>query len=189
MTAILAISITASGVLGSNGIPAAISAATLDYGEPNYWSALQFSEHPDHQSAGRYVSDHLRASDIVVAEDASMQKWYIGQVDFWLRNPKDARRFLYDADDGNLRDIYVNSRIVTPEAIHKIDAMASSGRRVWIITSGETYKKRSYFLSTQQLEWLNKIKLTVKPEHTGRDGMTEVYCLGCNNNQAALAHK
>jgi len=145
-TVILAVTITASGILGGNGIPASISAATFNYGEPNYWSALQFPDYPDHQSAGRFVSNHLQASDIVVAEDASMQKWYAGRVDFWLRDYNDARRYLYRADDGNLRDIYVNSRIVTPETLKKFNVMVTNGERIWVITSGETYENRSYFL-------------------------------------------
>jgi hypothetical protein len=178
-TALLGVAISISGILGGNGIPSSIYAATFDYGEPDYWPSLILPTHPDHQSAGQFVSDRLQPSDIVVAEDASMQKWYAGKVDYWLRDYKDAKAYLYPADDGNLRDIYVNSQIVTPEVLEMFKAMVNSGQRIWIITSAETYDKRPYYLSDSQLQWLNNIEQHHNPMHSGRDKITKVYCLGC----------
>ncbi|MCK5395826.1 MAG: glycosyltransferase family 39 protein, partial [Gammaproteobacteria bacterium] len=182
-TTVIAVIVASSGILVGNGIPSAIKAATLNYGEPDYWPALVLASHPDHQSAGRFVRDRLQPSDIVVAEDASMQKWYAGRVDFWLRSYQDAKAYLYHADDGHLRDIYVNSRIVTPKVLEELSTMASIDQKIWIITSEETHKKRTYYLGKQQLQWLENIEDTIKPAHIGRDGITKVYCLGCNDNQ------
>lgn len=181
-TLILGIIITTSGLISGNGIPSSIYVAKLDYGEPDYWTGLKLPDHPDHQSAGLFVKKHLQTTDIVVAEDASMQRWYTGKVDYWLRNIKDARNYLYQADDGYLRDIYVSSRIVTEDVLQEFDTMASRNQRIWVITSRETYEDRTKFLSKEQQYWLKNIELTQEPIHIGRDKITKVYCLGCNNN-------
>jgi len=179
-TVVIAAVIALSGIMGGHGLPDAIRAATLGYGHPGYWPALGYPSQPDHKSAGQFVSRRLHATDIVVAEDASMQKWYSGKVDFWLRKYADASQYLYRAEDGSLRDVYVNSRIVTASDIEMFNSTASRDRRIWIITSGETSENRTYFLGDQQLHWLDHIERTQQPLHVGRDGVSKVYCLGCD---------
>jgi hypothetical protein len=51
--------------------------------------------------------------------------------------------------------------------------------RLWFITSGETYPRRSYYLDPQQSAWLDSLQRATSPVFTARDGVTEVYCLNC----------
>jgi hypothetical protein len=56
-------------------------------------------------------------------------------------------------------------------------SIKESGQRVWVITSGETYKYRDYYLSEKQNEWLSEVEKEIKPVYVGRDNATGVYLL------------
>ena len=96
----------------------------------------------------------LVEADLVIAEDPLQQRWYAGQVDFWFRNPKKIRPFLYLDANGDQRDLYVNSRPI--ENIGMLDTIIDdkADGKLWFITSGESYSKREGYLSTGQRAWL-----------------------------------
>jgi 4-amino-4-deoxy-L-arabinose transferase-like glycosyltransferase len=172
-----ALFIVLSGALGGHGLPQAWRLKNLKYGDKMDIHAFGFPLYPDHQSAGRYVITHRTQGDIVIAEDALQQRWYIGDVDYWLRDPITHSRFLYRQPDGNLRDIYVDSTILTKEILTALTQ--HSNKRIWVITSAETHHKQNYYLNTVQRQWLDFLEHNHTPAYIGRDGITKVYCLNC----------
>jgi 4-amino-4-deoxy-L-arabinose transferase-like glycosyltransferase len=167
--------IVASGVLGGHGIPQAIGAATLKHGE----RIADDKYYPDHKLAGEYVRDNKLPQDIIIAEDPLEQYWYIGIVHYWLRTSKDHENFLYYANDGQAKDIYVSSVLATIDILNSI--CTNTTHRAWVITSGETYTKRDYYLSVFQQKWLARLEETHKPVKIGRDGITKVYVIDCSD--------
>lgn len=168
--------VIASGILGGHGIAQALRATRLTYGPVADPLALGFDIYPDHRGAGRFVAGQLGPGDIVVAEDSLQQRWYVGRVDYWLRNEIESAPFLYRHQDGHLRDIYVNSAAATPAVLDALDAAA---HRIWVITSGETHGKLDYYLTERQRQWLDRVASTHQPRYAGADGVTRVYCVNC----------
>jgi len=171
------VTIAGSGVLGGHGVPSAFGAATLKHGDKTNVATLGYPFYPDHQAPGQFVRQHRAPRDIIVAEDVLQQRWYVGSVDYWLRDYVESRKFLYQDPDGRLRDMYVNSIAATPDVLEFLSGF--NGARVWVITSGETYPKREYYLNTVQQRWLHALETTRVPVFSGRDGVTKVYCLNC----------
>jgi len=167
-----------SGVTGGNGLPQSMRVAGAHYGDRMQPDLFGFDVYPDHRTAGLFVRSALRASDIVVAEDQIQQRWYAGRVDYWLRSPAEGSTFLHTDSAGALRDIYVASRVVTPDTLATL--MATDDRRIWLITSAEARGKRELGLSADQREWLAEIERGV-PAFTGEDGVTAVYCVNCRD--------
>lgn len=173
----MALLVIASGLLGGHGLPQTLRALNLKYGEDADYQILTYPYYPDHQAPGRFVKARLRPGDVVVAEDPLQQWWYVRRVDYWLRNPDNHRAFLHRGGDGLMRDNYVASAVLTPELLTRLGQRETG--RVWVITSGETAFKRDYYLSAAQRAWLETLEKTQSPRFTGRDGVTQVYCLGC----------
>ncbi len=169
--------IVASGILGGHGIPQAIKVATMSYGDSIDRYALGFLFYPDHKSPGLFVKQHMKPGDIVIAEDALQQYWYVGQVDYWLRDPAGSARYLYRGSDGLLHDIYVDSIAASNEILSTIDAITD--RQIWVITSGETRHAQNSYLNVEQQHWLEALRKNNPPVFTGKDGVTRVYCLNC----------
>ena len=120
----------------------------------------------------------MREDDIIVAEDVLQQKWYVGRVNYWLRNPATHAGYLYYDEHGAVRDIYVASRVCSAAVIAGLEAQKE---RVWVITSGETAAKPKYNLDDAQRRWLRRLQQS-GPVYVGRDGVTAVYCLNCQND-------
>ncbi len=167
-----------SGVVSGHGIPQAAEIVGLDYGDPLDIPVHMFPTRPDHAGAGAFVRSRLSDSDVVVAEDPLEQHWYIGRVDYWLRSPADAGPFLYKGEEGQLRDIYVASRLLEePQML--LDSVQASGRTLWVVTSAETIDRPTYYLTGDQREFLDAVMLNGAEVYRGRDGVTNVYCLNC----------
>ncbi len=169
-----------SGALGGHGLPQAVCAATVQHGDKVDKLVYDIVIYPDHASPGRFVARHLRPQDLVVAEDVLEQYWYAGRVDYGLRDPQRYRPFLYKATDGRFRDIYVNSISLDSGEFQRLQGELE--RRIWVITSGETYHERERHLSPAQAAWLQDLTRTRKPVFVGRDSLTKVYCLNCDGN-------
>jgi len=170
-----------SGVSMGHGIPQSITIANMGYGKAADSLSLGFESYPDHRGAGSFVRKHLQADDIVVAEDMLQQKWYVDQVDYWLRDSSAAAGFLYQDRTGEIRDIYVNSIAMTDETMRAVSNIKN--RRIWVITSGETFFDRASSLSDPQLEWLTQLEARLSPVYTGKDKITMVYCVNCTPTQ------
>ena len=173
--------IVCSGILGGHGIMSAYKAATLSYSDHANAAAHIFPIHPDHKYTGEYVAAHSSENDLIIAEDILQQQWYAGKVDYWLRNHKSHNKYLYLGQDKKLRDIYVNSIIATPEILDELTA--SSDKKIWLITSGETFHARKHYLNDQQQAWLDAVAENNQPVFTGKDKISFVYCLNCEDSQ------
>jgi len=156
-----------AGIDAGHGARAAFEATRANY-----------TQFPDHRSAGQFVRMRMREDDIIVAEDVLQQKWYVGRVDYWLRNPATHAGYLYYDEHGAVRDIYVASRVCSAAVIAGLEAQKE---RVWVITSGETAAKPKYNLDDAQRRWLHRLQQS-GPVYVGRDGVTAVYCLNCQND-------
>jgi 4-amino-4-deoxy-L-arabinose transferase-like glycosyltransferase len=173
-----ALVIAGSGVLGQHGVTAALRQAKLAHGQPVSEALNGFSFRPDHAAAGEFVRRNRSASDVVIAEDPLMQRWYAGPIDYWFRRYGDARVYLYRAPDGQERDHYVGSAIAAnPQVVDSIVARANA--RVWLITSGETAPLHSWYLTAAQSAWLDSLVNARAPVFVGRDRATRVFCLNC----------
>jgi 4-amino-4-deoxy-L-arabinose transferase-like glycosyltransferase len=180
-----ALIIVASGLLGGHGIPQALMIATLEHGDPVDRRIYAYPFYPDHKAAGEFVRRNLAPGDVVIAEDPLQQQWYSGQADYWLRNPADAQSFTYKASDGHIRDIYVNSRLLENQ-FDLYSVIDEATGRVWVITSGETYPRRNYFLTLKQRRWLKSLEDSQLPVFIGRDGASKVFCIGCAGPEAGV---
>lgn len=164
------------GIVGGHGFPAARTVLNASHGSHVPWNDPGLEIRPDHRSPGRFVRDHARPEDIVIAEDALEQRWYAGRVDYWYRSSTDAARYLYQDSSGIVRDIYVGAELLPGPA-----APYPWGREdiaVWIITSGETAANREWYLAPDQAAWLDSLQARIEPLYVGEDGLTAVYCSG-----------
>jgi len=168
-----------SGAIGGHGIVPAYKAGTIQHGDYFNKHTLIFPVYPDHKSPGEYVRDNKASEDIVIAEDVLEQKWYVGSVNYWLRDFDADSGFLYKSDDQHLHDIYTNSIAMTPDIFEKL--AATIDRKIWLITSAETFYNRKHFLNEQQLNWLANIEKNQKAVFVGKDKITKVYCINCEN--------
>jgi len=168
-----------SGILGGHGLLPSYKVATVDYGDRLNKQALIFPFYPDHKNPGEYVAAHRQDNDIVIAEDVIQQRWYAGKIDYWLRQYDDVKgnHFTFLREDQKLYDIYANSAIATAEILKSLSRDKS--RRTWLITSGETHHEHDLYLREDQQQWLEGIESTHTPVFTGKDNITQVYCLNC----------
>jgi 4-amino-4-deoxy-L-arabinose transferase-like glycosyltransferase len=180
---LLILVLPASGVLGGHGFPQAMKTVPGDHSMLIYSNHIQGIIYPDHRSLGCFVKGHLKANDIVVAQDALQQYWYVGKVDYWLRQPESIDSYVFKSN-GVSRDIYVLSEPTSDEIINKL---INTKERIWVITSGEVYNFKDNFLgvNTPQRNWINHVEDPYKPIITGLDNASAVYCINCSNVLAA----
>ena len=178
--------LAASGVVSGHGIPQTHKILTLQYGEPLDIPVHMFPTRPDHAGAGAYVKARLRDTDVVVAEDPLEQHWYVGRTDYWLRSPADAGPFLFEAEDGSLRDIYVGSRLLE-DPMHLLETVREAGHTLWVITSAETIARPTYYMTGDQRRFLEAVMSEGREAYRGRDAVTNVYCLNCPVQLAGTA--
>lgn len=170
--------LAASGVVSGHGIPQTLRVVGMQYGDPLDIPVHMFPTRPDHAGAGDYVRQRLKDGDVVVAEDPLQQFWYVGRVDYWLRSPTDARPFLSRTEEGELRDIYVSSELLSePQVL--LDRVEASGETLWVITSAETIARPTYYLTSAQRAFLEAVADVGTMVYEGRDGATHVFCVNC----------
>jgi len=176
-TAIGAVSLVIlAGGIGGHGVPAAFRVLGVGYGERVPWYDQGVIGHPDHKGAGLFVREAMQQGDIVIAEDPLQQRWYTGQVDYWLRSYKDARMYLHRTEDGALHDIYVWSELMSDPPDTRW--LNRPDRSVWLITSLETAGRRDIYLEDDQRQWLSGVENSTALVYTSRDGLTAAYCFG-----------
>jgi hypothetical protein len=176
---VISVLVALSGILGGHGLVQAYKAGTVQHGETLNEAALVFPVYPDHKYPGEFVARHRGPGDIVIAEDALVQRWYAGKIDYWLRDQESHMRYLYKAGDQQYHDIYVDSVIATPEVLKSLARIKD--RKIWVITTSEILQAREHYLGKAQSQWMNNIEENLKPVFTGKDKITKVYCLNCEN--------
>jgi len=136
-----------------------------------------YDRHPDHKGAAEFIKDLPLTEDvIVIAEDILQQTYYLGEVDYWLRNFSDARSYVVPEDGQNL-DQYTRTPLIGSgeELVRVLDENA--GRRIFIIGSGEILPGQDEWARGRGIaEVLQSERLRVVYE--GRDGITKVWVDG-----------
>ena len=179
ISAVLMAGMVLGGVLKGYGMSSAVHTRQLSYGAPAHEVTLGFPFYPDHQGAGQFVKARLEDQDIVVAVDALQQYWYVGRVDYWLKDAISNTSFMYRDRQGQLRNIYVNSIVLQRPETELALVCSDMNSSIWVITSGEAAQHPEFYLSDEQRAWLKNLAAGIEPAFTGRDGVTVVFHLPC----------
>lgn len=133
-----------------------------------------YADHPDHKGAAEFMrSVGIRPGDIVVAEDALQQAYYLGRVDYWLLGKNVALAFC-ENKNGEIRDFYTGAKLLGTGA--DLDALVArpDRRAIYVIGSGENQEDgRRFMRSFGIYEALQSNRFHVV--YTGRDRLTKVW--------------
>lgn len=133
-----------------------------------------YSMYPDHKGAAEYIASlRLGPDAILVAEDVIQQTYYLGRVDYWLREIDNAGKYCVVRDD-QLLDQYTATPLLGTgsELVSLMDG--SSDRPMYIIGSGEDFANGvRFFRGSGIQEVLDSERLQAVFE--GRDGKTKVW--------------
>ena len=96
-----------------------------------------YAHYPDHKGAARFVESlHPKPDDVIVAEDALMQTYYLGHVDYWLMNKEVAAEFMHKVD-GRWLDEYTDTPLIgTGRQLQRLVDSRDRGA-IYVIGSGE----------------------------------------------------
>jgi hypothetical protein len=136
-----------------------------------YHKKLNF---PDHKGAAIFIKSlSIEHDDIILAEDVLQQYYYGVDVDYWLRSIKDAKGFIKIQKDG-MYDQYTSTKLIGEGTVLK--ALINDKQRgdIYIITSGETYDFREWYLSNGIEEVLLQYENKMNILYTGIDKKTQV---------------
>jgi hypothetical protein len=155
-----------------HGIRKAMATGQMSYslrGSPQF--PTLFPVRADHKGAAEYVGKNWQENDLVIAMDVLQQYYYLGKVDYWLREASDAI-FYSNKRDRRYYDFYTNTPVLTTK--EELERLVNQERtyRVWVITSGELTGKQAQFIPYQVSEYLSTSSNLV---FTGQDGETRVY--------------
>jgi len=132
----------------------------------------QYGEYPDHKGAAEYIKSlALGPRDVIVAEDAIMQTYYLGHVDYVLTDVQNAMEFSYVVDD-EVREIYSGARTIATG--HQLQSLLDAVDRgdLYIVGSGENFVRgRRWQRGTEIDGILAKLEVVWR----GRDGRTVVW--------------
>ena len=95
-----------------------------------------YAAYPDHAGAAQFVrSLHPGPHDILIAEDALMQTYYLGHVDYWLQDKGMAAPYLHELD-GRWTDIYTDTPLIgSGRQLERLVAQRDRGA-IYVIGSG-----------------------------------------------------
>ncbi len=132
-----------------------------------------YARYPDHAGAARFVQSlHPGPHDIVVAEDALMQTYYLGHVDYWLQDEAMAAPYLHEVD-GRWADIYTDTPLIgSGRQLERLVARRDRGA-IYIIGSGEIQPH------AELMEGKGIARMLDSPAfhliYVGRDRLTDVW--------------
>lgn len=133
-----------------------------------------YANYPDHIGAAEFVeSQHPGPNDILVAEDALMQTYYLGHVNYWLQDREMAAPFLRRVD-GRWVDEYTGAPLIGSGA--QLEQLVESPDRgaIYVIGSGEDQqdgRKLMRGLGIAKVLDSSAFHLV----YVGRDGLTDVW--------------
>jgi hypothetical protein len=132
--------------------------------------------YPDHKGAADFIrSLDLGPDAILIAEDVLQQTYYLGEVDYYLREIGDAHNFSI-LRDGRMVDQYTGTAILGTGADLETLLDATDGHDTFIIGSGENFVDRERMYRGKGIaKVLESDRLEVVYE--GRDGKTKVWKL------------
>ncbi|MGA7538169.1 MAG: glycosyltransferase family 39 protein [Steroidobacteraceae bacterium] len=133
-----------------------------------------YAQYPDHEGAARFVaSQHPGPNDIIVAEDALMQTYYLGHVDYWLQDREMAAPFLRKVA-GRWVDEYTGAPLIGSGAqLKRLVARRDRGA-IYVIGSGEEQQD-----GRKLMRGLGIAQVLASPAfhllYVGRDHLTDVW--------------
>jgi 4-amino-4-deoxy-L-arabinose transferase-like glycosyltransferase len=135
-----------------------------------------YTNHPDHKGAAEYIKNlDLNPDAILIAEDILQQTYYLGSVDYYLREIDRAHGYAV-VQDGRLVDQYTATEVLGTGA--ELEAVLDAGgeRDVYVIGSGENFLEgERLFRGRGIAEVLESERLEVV--YTGRDAKTKIWKL------------
>jgi hypothetical protein len=135
-----------------------------------------YDMYPDHQGAARYIQSlELGPEAVLIAEDILQQTYYLGEVEYFLREYDNARNYAV-MKSGQPVDQYTGARIIGSGAALREALEANRGKPVYIIGSGENFEDGRWV----RREWgINDVLQSdlLEVVYTGRDGKTQVWRL------------
>lgn len=133
-----------------------------------------YAQYPDHKGAAEFVeSQHPAPGDIIIAEDALVQTYYLGHVDYWLQDREVAAPFLRKLD-GRWVDEYTDAPLIGSGA--QLERLVNSRERgaIYVIGSGEDADGRKTLMRGLGIE-----QALESPDfhlvYVGRDHLTDVW--------------
>lgn len=132
--------------------------------------------YPDHKGAAEYIEavDPNRTA-ILIAEDVLQQTYYLGKVDYWLREIDNARRYTI-VRDGRAVDLYTATEVLGTGSELQGVLDTAHDREIFVIGSGENVKARTVLFRGHGIgDVLESERMEVVYE--GRDGKTKVWKL------------
>jgi len=132
-----------------------------------------YANHPDHVGAAEFVESlHPRPDDIIVAEDALMQTYYLGHVDYWLQAAGMAAPYLHKVD-GEWADIYTDTPLIgSGSQLERLVTRRNRGA-IYVIGSGETPRDAELMQGRGITRVLHSASFHLI--YVGRDHLTEVW--------------
>jgi len=98
-----------------------------------------YDMYPDHKGAADYIQNLNPDSDfILIAEDILQQTYYLGKVDYWLREIDNANKYTI-LRDGRQVDFYTATPLLGTGAQLQSVLDNSEGRDIYILGSGENF--------------------------------------------------
>jgi hypothetical protein len=122
---------------GGVAIAVVVCALVIDPARLRAAADPTYAQYPDHEGAAQFVESlHPAPHDIVVAEDALMQTYYLGHVDYWLQDEAMAAPYLHQVD-GRWADIYTDTPLIgSGRQLERLVARRDRGA-IYVIGSGE----------------------------------------------------
>jgi hypothetical protein len=133
-----------------------------------------YAHYPDHKGAARFVESlHPKPDDVIVAEDALMQTYYLGHVDYWLMNKEVAAEFMHKVD-GRWLDEYTNTPLLgSGRQLQRLVESRDRGA-IYVIGSGENQQDDRMLMRglgiAQELH-----SPAFQLIYVGSDGLTDVW--------------
>ncbi len=133
-----------------------------------------YADHPDHQGAARFIrSQHPGPHDILVAEDAIEQTYYLGHVSYWLEGRGMASDYVREVN-GRLQDIYTGAPLIgSAAALEQLIGERDRGT-IYIIGSGEQQEDGRAAARGPGIQRILH-SLSRQVVYVGRDGLTKVW--------------
>lgn len=164
----------ASGTALGAGVAAVLCLLVIDPARLPAAVNPTYAHYPDHKDAAGFVeSQHPGPNDIIVAEDALMQTYYLGHVDFWLQDRQMAAPFLSEIH-GRWVDEYTGAPLIGSGA--QLERLVESRDRgaIYVIGSGESQQD-----GRKLMRGLGIAQVLDSPAfhliYVGRDGLTDVW--------------
>jgi hypothetical protein len=122
---------------GGVAIAVVVCALVIDPAQLRAAADPTYAQYPDHEGAAQFVESlHPAPHDIVVAEDALMQTYYLGHVDYWLQDEAMAAPYLHQVG-GRWADIYTDTPLIgSGRQLERLVARRDRGA-IYVIGSGE----------------------------------------------------